>query len=406
MAPMNLTVVLPASVRRFLKRLALQPWHRVPGARTGLAGALLAAFLGATSVGAAAEAPAQASSPAPAGVAPRVAFKELVHDFGEIKRGDAAKHSFIFTNTGSQTLKVLEVRPGCGCTTAGDWDKEVAAGKTGSIPLQFNSSGFSGTVFKSATVTFDDPVQSNVVLQLTGKVWIPIDVSPASVVFQYGEDVTNSETRTVRIVNNLPEPIEIGPPECANRAFKLELKTVKPGKEFALDVSTIPPVGTGTVSAAITLKTSAAGMPLLNVQALAIEHQPLMVSPLQLQLPGTTPATPLQQNVTVHYTGAGTLILTNAKVSLAGAEVQMREVQPGRFFQFTVTFPAGAKLGPGQYAELSVDSSYAKRPRISVPIVPAPIPMAAPVWNPPAGTSASYGAAPIRTRPAPPAQSK
>jgi len=403
---MNITVMLPALVRRFLKRPALQPWHRVPGAPTGLAGALLAALLGTTSAGAAAEAPPQESSPTPAAPPPRIVFEKLVHDFGEIKRGDAAKYSFIFTNTGAETLKVLEVRPGCGCTTAGNWEKEVAAGKTGSIPLQFNSSGFSGTVFKSATVTFDDPVQSNVVLQLTGKVWIPIDVTPASVVFQYEEDTTNSETRTVRIVSNLPEPIEITQPECTNRAFKLELKTVKPGKEFALEVSTVPPVGTGTVSAPITLKTSSVEMPVVSVQALALEHQPLMISPIQLQLPGTPPATPLQQTVTVHYTGAGTLVLTNAKVSLPGAEVQMREVQPGRFFQFTVTFPAGVKLGPGQYAELSINSSYAKRPRISVPILPAPIPMAAPVGNPSAGTSASYGATPIRTRPAAPAQSK
>jgi hypothetical protein len=90
-------------------------------------------------------------------------FDLTMFDFGKVNQGEVVKHEFVFTNTGTATLEITAVRPGCGCTTAGIWDKLVEPGKTGIIPLQFNSANFGGKVFKSATVTCSDPNRSNVV---------------------------------------------------------------------------------------------------------------------------------------------------------------------------------------------------------------------------------------------------
>ena len=95
---------------------------------------LTAGLLALRSAVAAADAPAPATANAPAPPpAPRIVFEQPIHDFGEVKRGAPVEYSYIFTNTGAETLQVLEVKPGCGCTTAGTWDKEVPAGKTGRI---------------------------------------------------------------------------------------------------------------------------------------------------------------------------------------------------------------------------------------------------------------------------------
>jgi hypothetical protein len=75
---------------------------------------------------------------------------------------------------------LLTARSGCGCTTAGSWDRQVEPGKTGVIPLQFNSTGFKGTVTKSATVACNDPGQSNAVLLLKSTVWNPFEVMPVT----------------------------------------------------------------------------------------------------------------------------------------------------------------------------------------------------------------------------------
>src|SRR2546425_2503866 len=74
----------------------------------------------------------------PEGAAPKIQFAEIAYDFGKVNSGVAVKHVFVFTNIGKATLQIIDVRPGCGCTTAGTWDKQVEPGKTGSIPLEFN----------------------------------------------------------------------------------------------------------------------------------------------------------------------------------------------------------------------------------------------------------------------------
>ena len=110
---------------------------------------------------------------------PKIQFATREGDFGRVRNGEIVKYTYWFTNTGDQVLKILNVAPGCGCTTAGDWTKTVEPGKTGSIPIQFQTANFNGPVTKFITVTCDDKSQSTVVLQLKGTIWKPIDVNPS-----------------------------------------------------------------------------------------------------------------------------------------------------------------------------------------------------------------------------------
>src|SRR6185436_11832978 len=147
---------------------------------------------------------------------PKVQFAELVYDFGKVSVGELVTHAFVFTNIGTATLEINDVRPGCGCTTAGTWDKKVEPGRTGSIPLQFNSANFGGLVTKQATVTCNDPSQSNIVLQIKGTVWKPIEVTPAMAVFTVSSESQTDETKIVRIVNHLDEPLILSDLQCTN----------------------------------------------------------------------------------------------------------------------------------------------------------------------------------------------
>src|SRR5215510_7123219 len=64
---------------------------------------------------------------------PQIQFDNQVYDFEKVTAGDVVKHTFIFTNTGNQTLELTDVHPSCGCTTAGDWTRKVEPGQTGLI---------------------------------------------------------------------------------------------------------------------------------------------------------------------------------------------------------------------------------------------------------------------------------
>src|SRR5262245_44559804 len=99
---------------------------------------LSVAIMGWVSAFAQAPAPTAVAAPATPPGGPAIKFVETAHDFGRVPQGEIVRRDFIFTNTGSALLEIKDVRPGCGCTTAGEWDKSVAPGKTGKIPLQFN----------------------------------------------------------------------------------------------------------------------------------------------------------------------------------------------------------------------------------------------------------------------------
>src|ERR1043165_573321 len=85
-----------------------------------------------------------ATAAAPATGVPKIEFGTTTFAFCKVKSGELGRHALVFTNTGTATLEIKDVKPSCGCTTAGTWEKLIEPGKTGTIPLQFNSTAFGG----------------------------------------------------------------------------------------------------------------------------------------------------------------------------------------------------------------------------------------------------------------------
>jgi hypothetical protein len=305
---------------------------------------------------------------------PRVQFAGTVFDYGKVESGELVKHDFIFTNTGNQTLEIREVRPGCGCTTAGSWDKLVEPGRTGKIPVQFNSASYSGLVQKTIFVSCNDASRININLQLSGTVWKPIDISPANVVFNFGPDIQTNETRVVRILSNLEEPVTVSEPTSGNPAFRAELRPVKAGKEYELHVTAVPPLKSPSVSAPITLKTSYAKMPVVNVTAFATVQPAVTVSPSQFTLPPGPLTNRAQLVATIQNNGTNPLVLSEPGINAPGANVEIKELQTGRQFNLTLTFPAGFQNPPGQTIEARVKSNDPRFPLLKVGVFQIPSP--------------------------------
>ena len=306
------------------------------------------------------------------GRVPRIAFERSVYDFGKVNAGEVVKHAFVFTNAGKATLQILDVRPGCGCTTAGVWDKQVEPGKTGSIPLQFNSANFGGKVTKVATVTCNDASQSNIVLQITGTVWKPIDVAPTMAYFTLLDESPTNETKVIRITSNLDVPLTLSDLECTNQSFKAELKTVRPGKEFELLVTTVLPFTTPSVSGLVKLKTSAKETPEILITAFATVQARITVMPAQIMLPAGPLAAANRSAVTIRNIGTNTIQLSEARINVPNAGVTLQELQAGHMFSVAVNFPVGFELQPDQKIEVTVKSTDPKFPVIKVPVYQQP----------------------------------
>jgi hypothetical protein len=334
---------------------------------------LSALTLGKTVLGT--EPPPPSATPAVTnGIGPKIQFAEPVHDFGKISAGEAVKYDFVFTNAGDAMLEITGVQTSCGCTTAGNWPRQLEPGKTGAIPIQFSSGSFNGQIHKTITVTCNDKTQPTVVLQIKGTIWKPIEVNPQYATLNVTTESVSNATTVVRIVNNYDEPITVSDPESNSRAFAAELRTKQPGKEFELIIKTVPPLPIGNAQGQFTLKTSAPKTPVLTITAIAIVQPVLTTTPAQIALPITLLTNSYTASVSIRNNGTAPLALSEPAVNVWGVDTQMREVEPGRLFTVTLMFPAGFQVTPGENAELHVKSNHPQFPVIKVPVMQPPRP--------------------------------
>jgi len=92
----------------------------------------------------------------PAAPQPKIVVPELMHDFGNMPRGDKLQHDFVLRNEGAAPLEVREVRPACGCTVV-EFDKTIAPGAEGKVRAVLDTHGFAGPIAKTIDVLSNDP---------------------------------------------------------------------------------------------------------------------------------------------------------------------------------------------------------------------------------------------------------
>ncbi len=339
--------------------------------------------------------------PAPANTnGARIKFATPVYDFGRAKAGDLVKYTYYFTNTGTDTLELKSVAPSCGCTAAGEFSRQVPPGETGAVPIQFNGAHFNGPVFKTITVNCTDPTQPICVLQLKGTVWKPVDFFPAYTILTIPPDATNASA-TVRITNNMPEPLVLMAPQSSLPSFTAELKTNNPGREFLLTVSANPPLNPGGASGKVTLKTDTTNT--LEVPFWANIQPALQVFPSTVMLPAApmpnraTPSVMIQNNSTQQIT------LSDPSINVPGVEVVLKEVQTNRVFSLQFSVPPEFEIPKGQQVFLTAKTTHPKFPLIRVPVLQMNRPQSptpASLQRPPVGPAlANPAAAPAAAKP-------
>lgn len=97
---------------------------------------------------------------------------------------------FKYENVGKTPVHFRSVHASCGCTTAQTQTDQVAPGEKGEITATFNIGGRTGMQVKTVNVQTDDPdpAQANVVLTLKADIAQLLQIQPAFVYWQIGEE--------------------------------------------------------------------------------------------------------------------------------------------------------------------------------------------------------------------------
>ena len=104
----------------------------------------------------------------PTGPTTSMNFAETEFNFGTVAEGEKVKHTYKFTNSGSEPLVLSNAVGSCGCTVP-IWPREpIAPGASGEVVVEFNSQGKPGERDQKVTLTANtNPAQTFLSLQGT-----------------------------------------------------------------------------------------------------------------------------------------------------------------------------------------------------------------------------------------------
>lgn len=86
-----------------------------------------------------------------------IGFSEPTFDFGFMPAGTTVMHTFGIKNEGTDTLRIIRVKPTCGCTSAPLSKKDLGPGDLAELDVFFDSKRFKGKVVKKVSVLSNDP---------------------------------------------------------------------------------------------------------------------------------------------------------------------------------------------------------------------------------------------------------
>lgn len=229
--------------------------------------------------------PPVATPPAKPKSGPAFFAEKSTFDIGTVWMGKSVPVEFTFKNVGTEPLKVLEIKPGCGCTSAQDYTREVAPGGEGRIPLTLNTTNKPNGVMHPLTVDVktNDPALPSAQFLITGtiKTVCVFDPPLGGVMAEVQPD--QPINRTVKMFNNTGAPLTLSlQPIPPNAFFKIDFKEVVPNQQWEYTASREAPIPEGSNYTQLTFMTNLPEVPVYNVPISCMVNPRIQVLPPSL----------------------------------------------------------------------------------------------------------------------------
>lgn len=161
---------------------------------------------------------------------PKVTLPENSFDFGKTIQQSTLTHHFWIKSAGTDTLRILEIKPGCGCTQMPLEDSTIAPGDSARLGIIFKTGRFNGLVVKAPSIKTNASAE-NQVLKIYANVLTdtlqsrPLAVHPVSVdVSQFGDKTRRRAAFTLQ--NHHSKDFKVTLVDAAEKSFTVELPEV------------------------------------------------------------------------------------------------------------------------------------------------------------------------------------
>lgn len=176
--------------------------------------------------------------------APRIQVSDDYFYFGYMPRGAIVAHTYWISNVGTDTLEIVKVKPGCGCTTVPLKQDKVAPGDSVGLTMSFDTELMSGKVVKGIDIFTNDPSQEITSVKFFAVVnarYPHVGIEPATLRFAKFGSEDDRILKELKIVNNFEDKIEISMIEFPEKFFTIDQRTVEieEGQEIVLTIEQV-----------------------------------------------------------------------------------------------------------------------------------------------------------------------
>lgn len=183
-------------------------------------------------------------------------------------------HEVKIVNAGSDTLKINDVHPSCGCTTAPIDKKNLGPGDTATVKVTMDVSNRTGEQHKSLTITSNDSSRKVLIIPLTADVVREMELVPEFFPVLDSAKLGTEQNTALLIKNTGSEAVTVQPPMFKNapemvvRFDMTQARQIAPGDSLRV-TATVRPIKEGTASAEAVFNTSSKNSPALKAMITA-----------------------------------------------------------------------------------------------------------------------------------------
>lgn len=309
------------------------------------------------------------TTPAPSTVAPpRIAFTELLYDFGKVEQGEHVNHLFRFTNQGGHDLRIESVKTSCGCTAAVITSEVIAPGQEGTISATFDTTKFFGEKVKEITVHTNDPAQPVTTLTMQGEILVEVAVDPAQIYLSKVRRGAGA-TQVVELLYDANKDIAITDVTSESPLVSVHTeeltKNGKKGKKLLVTLRKDAPLG--RVSTEITVKTTSPKRPSLSIPVFGQIEGDLVIIPSQVSFGVVRKGDKKEVDLSIKSRSQNPVHLVRTQSSVASVNAEVAAVKDGEEYKLTLRVnpegPAGQIKG-----EIQVFTDHPTEKVLTIPV--------------------------------------
>lgn len=289
----------------------------------------------------------------------------MVFDAGLVLEGSVISHEFKIRNSGNQSLKILKVQPGCGCTGV-KFDNTIMPRQTGSIHVKFNTRNEIGEQVKSIKIYSNDSDNKLVTIKISADVLEAVTLEPDRIFFNGLKGRGNEKKIRVSTPTNIALNLEIEKNMMpANIDFIL--KKNNHGYDLLFSNKALIP---GTFRGRIVLKTNLEVRPYITIPVFSRVYEKIEILPSEIDFGkiSNTQETTLSRSITLKIHDNKDFKINSLGIRDKLFFAKIIQIKKSKAYKIEIT-PDFARLNPGKViSNLNIFTNEKSFSNINIPI--------------------------------------